>query len=55
MTGFVVDADAEGVILGKKEINMGMHLGINALTRQVNVARIPVWSHSKMSLFPLKT
>jgi acyl-CoA dehydrogenase len=23
MTGFVVDADAEGVMVGKKEINMG--------------------------------
>lgn len=23
MTGFVVDADAEGVTVGKKEINMG--------------------------------
>lgn len=24
MTGFIVDADTDGIILGKKEINMGM-------------------------------
>ena len=27
MTGFVVDADTEGIILGKKEINMGEDSG----------------------------